>query len=281
MKRINIILIVIILLSGCTSTEINKSKNLKEKEEYYIIKGMNYERDNSYTKALKEYEKAYKLNKNNIITLKDIAGIYTKLKDYDNGIFYYEKALKLDERDNDVIRNISFVYFLKKDYKKSLEYIGKIPYSDKNVESLKLESYLLYMTKNYEKSYDIFQMVLKENSEIDISYYEIYLNLLEKLNKKNEMRIFLENNLIKNRNNEKYVIFYANSLKNYFDEYSLGEKELKRYIVTYGGNDDVYLTLAEIFYEEQKTDKSKEILNFISNKGRYSEKYLYLKERLN
>ena len=99
MKKNSIIfLIIILILAGCSSSQVKKSEEVETKEEYYILKGINYVREGNYTKGLKEYEKAYQKNENNIITLKEIARTYIKLGDYESGIYYYSRALCFNSR---------------------------------------------------------------------------------------------------------------------------------------------------------------------------------------
>lgn len=260
---------------------MNKTAQEKNsREEYYILRGINYVREENYTKALKEYEKAYEKNENNIITLKEIARTYVKLKDYDKGIYYYTRALKIDNKDQECIRNIGYTYYLKNDNKKSLEYLNKLSADGAGAETLKLKAYLLYESKDFKNSYKTFREVFEKEGQMDLFYCKIYANLLSNMGRKEELRIFLEKGMEKYSSDREYVIFYAYAVGEYFGEYSQGEREIKRYIVSYGGNDSLYIALAYMIYNQKEYSQAESALKLVSYRERYSKDYLDLEERL-
>lgn len=280
MKKNNIIFLLALIFAGCTSTEINNSSAKDNKEEYYILKGINYVREENYTKALKEYGKAYQKNENNIITLKEIARTYVKLKDYDQGIYYYERALKIDPKDQEAVRNISYTYYLKGNNKKALESLNRLSGEGINAETIKLRANLFYKNKEYKKAYKNFKEILPKENELDLFYYKIYANLLSDMGKKEELRIFLEKGLEKYGSKKDYVMFYSYALGEYFGEYDVGEKEIKRYIVSNGGDDTLYIALAYMIYNQKEYSHAESALKLVSYRERYNKDYLELEERL-
>ena len=279
-KNSIIFLIIILILAGCSSSQVKKSEEVETKEEYYILKGINYVREGNYTKGLKEYEKAYQKNENNIITLKEIARTYIKLGDYESGIYYYSRALKIDEKDQESLRNIGYAYFLKGDNKKALSYLSRLSLDGTNFETLKLKSYLLYEEKNFKMAYKNFKYVLNQEKEMDLIYYKIFAELLNDMGKKEELRIFLEKGKEKYGSQRDFIIFYSYAAGEYFGEYDLGEKEIKRYIVAYGGNDSLYMTLAYMIYNQKEYAQAESALKLVSYRERYNKEYMELKERL-
>ena len=281
MKKTSIIFLLTLIFTACSSSNVKKDENMKEsKEEYYILKGINYVREENYTKALKEYEKAYQKNENNVITLKEIARTYVKLKDYDRGIYYYNRVLKLDSKDQESIRNIGYTYYLKNDNRKALEYLNKLSADGTNAETLKLKAYLLYENKDYKNAYKNFKQVFLQEKELDLFYYKVYAKLLNDIGKKEELRIFLEKELEKYSSNKDYVIFYSYALGEYFGEYAQGEREVKRYIVSYGGDDSLYIALAYMIYNQKEYSQAESALKLVSYRERYNKDYLDLEERL-
>lgn len=280
MKKNRILFIIIILFfMSCTSVDRKIHKNSK-KEEYYLLRGINYTRQGDYIKGLKEYEKAYNLNQNNILVLKELGKTYVKLEEYDRGIFYYSRALKLNGNDQECIKNLGYIYFLKNELKESLEYINRLSARNLDFQTLKLKSYLLHKNKEYKKAYDIFNNILSQNSEFDLEYFKIFIETLKKLNKNDELRLFLESNRELYEGNKDYIIFYSYSLSDYLKEYDLAEKEIKRHIVSYGGDNKLYTALAYIKYKQKDYDKANLILKLVSSKEKYDKYYLKLKERL-
>ena len=284
MKKNSIIFLVIILIftscSSSTQVKNKKTNQVETKEEYYILKGINYVREGNYTKGLKEYEKAYQKNENNIITLKEIARTYIKLEDYEKGIYYYLRALKIDSKDQESLRNLGYVYFLKDNPKQSLAYLNKLSSKGINFETLKLKAYLLYEEKDFKTAYKNFKVIFSQEGQLDLIYYKIFANLLNDMGKKEELRIFLEKGKEKYGSEKDFIIFYSYGVGEYFGEYELGEKEIKRYIVTYGGNDSLYMTLAYMIYNQKEYAQAESALKLVSYREKYNNDYMELKERL-
>ena len=279
-KNSIIFFIVILIFTACTSSEVKSTHKEDTKEEYYILKGINYAREGNYTKALKEYEKAYQKNEDNIITIKEIARTYVKLGDYDRGIYYYSRALKIDGKDQESLRNTGYIYFLKGDLKKSLVYLNKVSPEGINAETIKLKAYLLYKERDLKNAYKNFKQVFSQEKQLDLVYYKIYSELLNDMGKKEELRVFLEKGMGKYNSDRDFVIFYSYAVGEYFGEYALGEKEIKRYIVSYGGSDSLYMTLAYMIYNQKEYAQAESALKLVSYRERYNKDYLELEERL-
>lgn len=271
-KKISILFILIFLL-GCSSSDPKKN----EREEYFLIRGLNYSKENNLIGALGEYEKALDENSKNIITLKEIAKVYARLEEYDLSIKYYKKALDIDKKDIDSLKGISVVNYLSGETGKALSYIKDIPTNALEPEIKKYRAYLLYEKKDYKKSIKEFEEIFENSKEFDKVYSRIYLELLSK-NKKNEnLRIFLEENKEKFKDNREYLLFYFDSIGEYFGEYEKIEKEIKREIAEKGGDDELYLALTKVIYSQHEYAKAKYSFKLISDKERYKKNYLELK----
>ena len=48
--------------------------------EYSLLRGVNYSQQNQYEKAIIEYQKAYALDSNNVILLKEMGYCYYQIK---------------------------------------------------------------------------------------------------------------------------------------------------------------------------------------------------------
>lgn len=281
MKKTNIcILIFILCLTSCTSTNKKLNSEKGKEIEYRLLKGINYTRQGEYFKGLKEYNIVYEMDKKNILVLKELGKVYTNLNEYNKGKYYYLKALKLDNEDQETLKNLAYICFLQKNYKESFNYINRLSTKKIDLEMLKLKSYILYKEENYEEAYKIFNDILKDDDNFDLEYYKSFSEVLDKTDKKDELRLFLENNKEKYKNNKEYVIFYSYGIANYFKQYKLAENELKRYIVSYGGNDELYIALAYMKYSQKNYKEADMALKFVSDKAKYSENYLKIKERL-
>ena len=89
MKKILLLVIIILTFVSCTNSEKEKKK------EHYLIRGMNYAREQKYTKAIEEYKAYYEQDKKNPILLREMALAYAYLGDYKTSEKYYLAAILL------------------------------------------------------------------------------------------------------------------------------------------------------------------------------------------
>ena len=67
--------------------------------EYSLLRGVNYSQQNQYEKAIIEYQKAYVLDSNNVILLKEMGYCYYQFGDYTKAEEFWLKALKQTPND--------------------------------------------------------------------------------------------------------------------------------------------------------------------------------------
>ena len=110
-------------------TLISCTNNFKQ-ANYYFIKGLNdYEKENKVS-ALKNYQKAYDLDKKNIKIAWEIAYLYANLGDVEKAEEFYKKALQLDPHDENSLENLLKILYTKKDIENIEKYSNQI--LDKN-----------------------------------------------------------------------------------------------------------------------------------------------------
>ncbi|MBQ3437370.1 MAG: tetratricopeptide repeat protein [Fusobacterium sp.] len=110
-------------------TLISCTNNFKQ-ANYYFIKGLNdYEKENKVS-ALKNYQKAYDLDKKNIKIVREIAYLYANLGDVEKAEEFYKKALQLDPHDENSLENLLKILYTKKDIENIEKYSNQI--LDKN-----------------------------------------------------------------------------------------------------------------------------------------------------
>lgn len=132
-------ILLILYLMFCVGCSNSNSKE----EKYSFIKGINLYQKGKKKDALKEYEKAYEINPNNVVVIKEIAFLSYELGDINSAIDFYEKAHKLDPTDKDVVKNLVNLYYSKGDLEKSRRHLEEI--SDiKDDDILKLKRMLLH-----------------------------------------------------------------------------------------------------------------------------------------
>ena len=110
----------------------------------------------------------------------------------------------------------------------------------------------------------------------DETYYETYLNFLLKEKDYQELSKVLYNISNKYYSDSSAMTLYFIFKEKISKDLESLEKELKRYIVTQNGNDELYILLATL---EQKLKKYKErdlVLRFVSPQGKLDKKYIKL-----
>ncbi|MFK4784885.1 tetratricopeptide repeat protein [Fusobacterium sp. MFO224] len=248
LKNKIIFLLISTLIIGCSSVDSNELR----KAEHSLLKGMNYARENKYTEALKEYSKVLKIESDNIYALKETARAYAILNNYDESLSFYKKALKVNDKDFESLKGISFVYYLTDNDSKALKYINKVPLDQLNIDSQFFKGFLLFQDGDEQEG--IFEIEDSFNKAVSFNkeYAEIYMTLLYREKKIEKMRIFLDESKEKYFENENFVIFYAETINNYFYEFDLAEEILKRYIASNDGSNDLYIALAKTIYDGQE-----------------------------
>jgi tetratricopeptide (TPR) repeat protein len=104
-----------------------KTSSNQSAEEYYEV-GNNYLRNKDYERAIKEYEKAIKLDKNFVYAYDNIAISYRRQENFKMAIKYYQKSLAIFPEGDVAILNIAVAYSLLKDYDNALKYYNSLIY---------------------------------------------------------------------------------------------------------------------------------------------------------
>lgn len=143
---------LIFILTACSN--INKNAN------YFFIKGLSEYQKGNKTFALENYEKAYKLDSNNIKIVRELGFIYADLGNLEKAKEYYNKALKIRDYDENAIESLLEIAYLEEDYTAVEKYSKQI--LDKN--SLlynRSQMKIALHKKDYEKAKYYYQKVLE------------------------------------------------------------------------------------------------------------------------
>lgn len=258
----NLILLLLPIFIACS--------NLHKESNYYFIKGLNYYQKNNKDEALKNYIKAYELNKKDIQILREIAYIYADMADNEKAKYYYQKALEIDINDKNSIENILNIFYLERNIEEFEVYLNKI--LDKNSLFYRYNYLkLLLLRNNYEEAFLYFQNIVQKNEYqfLDIEeFYKIYIELREKLLKEAEFskEFYLVDKNIYHlyKDREKFFEAYINELEKN-EEYSKMEEVLLEKIMT--NENKKYLDLLATFYLKRKDEiKYRNIIKLIENK---------------
>jgi tetratricopeptide (TPR) repeat protein len=87
----------------------------------YLILGRCYKDKELYEPALAQLEKAYELDHQNILSLRELADLHLKLNNIDNAIKYFENLLNLDPLDDETRKKLNELKKKKEEMEKETE----------------------------------------------------------------------------------------------------------------------------------------------------------------
>ncbi|MGL6064688.1 MAG: tetratricopeptide repeat protein [Fusobacteriaceae bacterium] len=269
---INIIkYIILISFIGCTNSSKVKNKFI-DKEEYYILRGINLSEEKNFTLAIEELLKANSKNKKNIITLRELAYCYAEIGDLERAKLFYKKVLVIKPQDEISLKNIATINYKEGNLLEAEKIINKISLKSEDLFVLKLKSNIYYDKKEIEKSYLYLKKIVQLETVFDEELYLKYINISKILNKKYEIYNFLEEKYSIYKDNKTFVILYANILEDLFNDLPKGEKLLKKYIAEYGYEDNILMELSENLIKQKKYKSTYDVLELIKFKSiRYNE----------
>lgn len=133
MKKLVLLMLMSLLLYAGFDATI-KSKGANENVDELLVTAKSYEQQGYYLDAIRVYEKALKIKKNDTNILRKMALDYYAMGDEKDFVDTAEKVLSLTGGDRDMYISLGYLYLEKGDYKKALSYIiegkEKFPYND-------------------------------------------------------------------------------------------------------------------------------------------------------
>lgn len=93
-----------------------------EKANKLFVKGNELMDAGAYSKAVKKFEKAVKVDDQFVFALDHLAVSYRKMEEYEQAIRYYKKSLSIYPEGDVALLNIAVAYSLKEDFPQSLQY---------------------------------------------------------------------------------------------------------------------------------------------------------------
>lgn len=236
---------------------MQKSKEM----EYSLLRGVNYSQQNQYEKAIIEYQKAYAIDSNNVILLKEMGYCYYQFGDYTKAEEFWLKALKQTPNDESLIKNLATLYYETREYSK-VNNIIKNSYNQNDDYYLKLKALMLYSENNKLNSYELLKKIDTEKFDVDTAIK--YMEILKELDKRDELYYFMKNSYYLFKDNKKYIITYAQNLSEIYSMNKEAQNILLDYIVTNGNDNDIYLQLSRIYLKTGEKKKAEDIYKLMS-----------------
>lgn len=253
-SRLLIFLGVSIFLVGCSNVKTNKEM------EYSLLRGVNYSQQKEYEKAMTEYQKAYSLDSNNIILLKELGYCYYQFGDYKRAEEFWLKGLKQVPKDDSIIKNLATLYYEEKNYSKALE-ITKSSYNPNDEYYLKLKALMSYESDR-NQAYDLFRKLDIKSFDKDTAIK--YMELLKILEKKDELYYFMKNSYPFFKDEKEYIIDYTQNLVTVFSQDREAQNILLEYIVRNGNDNKIFLQLSSIYLKNGEKKKAEDIYKLMS-----------------
>lgn len=271
MSRYYSLLIVLLLLVGCSTKEVvytQTSKKVFEEEDNLIFQALHYQQKGDYVNAKKIYHALYEQSQKKVY-LSEVAGIAFSLGDADAMALIQEGLIKFPEEKN-FRRLLVGQYVREKRYEEAEKEILKLLSEDKTVQHLSIAGNLSLQTKAYDMALKYFESAYKiEPSE------EVLLNIVELLyrflNRKDDALSYLETHasiegcgnstcfkLIEIYGKERNVNGLISSYKKLYQERQ---------------NDEIAKKIVELFLYKKDT---KSAISFLENSNRHPDMLLGL-----
>lgn len=250
MKKKFFLLTLYLGLLGCSTVQD------KKQAEYALLRGVNFEKNEKYSEAMREFKNSYSKNPKNVILLREMGYTYYKMGQFDKSEEYWKKALKLIENDEITIKNLATLYYEQGDYKKATVLIESVvKYKDSYLNQL----YGMILVKEGAKE-KAFQELDKINfDDFTVQGYIVYLEL-KALYDKSNLKSALNKGYDKFKLQKDFVITYGNYIYEYEKDFDRAETALLNYLTDVKIDNDVILTLSKLYEKHNDKDKAKQIL---------------------
>jgi tetratricopeptide (TPR) repeat protein len=136
-----------------------------------MVKGYANEIMQNYDEALKYYQKALEVSKDNPNVLTQIGHVYDLMGDNKNSKKYYEMAYKLDPESTNVRMQLARTYFDEGDYEKALNFFKYVYDNEANARRKAEAAMMLADIYSLDKTYSLkdLEYYAKKSVELDPS----------------------------------------------------------------------------------------------------------------
>lgn len=278
MKKNFFVLLTLIFITACTNNR-HTTKNL-DREEYYILRGINLSQEGKNLEALQEFEQAYRKNTENPVTLRELGLVYGELGNLQKSEFFYKKSIEIDETDQISLKNLALINYANGKYDEAEKYLEMISKDAIDILVLKLRGFIAAKRGDSKKAYPLLKEALLVDEYMDLELYSVYSQVV--LQEKNFMELYqvLEDGYKKYPDERSYVLFYTGMLSERFGENEKSIRILKRYMAENGGGDLLYMQLAKISLKAGQEDTAQRSIGMVSDRYRYDVEYLKLKKEV-
>ncbi len=184
MKRILFIFLIAFIAAGCSSSRklVKKEPRLKTvslKARDHFLKGMFYQEQEEFEKALVEFYQALSFDSTSATIYNSIAENHIRLGHFDSALLLLEKALKLDPQNIQSLSLLADSYFrLREDKKAIATYKKMLEIDPYNEEARRILIFLLeknHKNKELAEQYEKLITIYGERRQYYEKLVEIYL----------------------------------------------------------------------------------------------------------
>ena len=270
-----VLIVMCFICCSCGSVSVRNSGGLYSRGEYQLLRGMNLYQKGEKLEALASYEKAYEKLPRDKNVLTELGLLHNELGNNEKSLYYMEKAYKADKADLSVIRNLCSLYYLNGEYNKAESLLAKVDIMDNDM--MKIKGYILAKKGNAREAYN--WLIRVEDRYYDSLYYEELISVYNRLGKnkhgksQNELYSRLMANYEDYKDNREYILQLARFENTYLGSASTASTKIIQYILAHGGDDDIYLSLAESYIAIGDKASAHNAFEFVSESGKNTPRF--------
>ena len=158
-------------------SELYSPTDIELAREHYN-KGVTFQKNEDYEKAINSYLKAIEVDSNFTDAMDNVGVCYRILGDYENAIKYYKMSLEILPENDFALMNIALVYRLTNEFEKAIEHYNRlIECEPENPEGYYGVGGVYQVIGNYKQSLEYMDKAIAKYSAIDSPYiYDAYYN---------------------------------------------------------------------------------------------------------
>jgi len=155
--------------------DVYSPSDSKLAREYYN-KGVTFQKNKDYEKAIDAYLKAIELDNQFTDAMDNVGVCYRILVDYENAIKYYKMSLEILPENDVALINIALVYRMTNEYEKTIEHSNRLIECDpEHPEGYFGVGGVYQDLGNYKKSVEYMDIAIEKYAAIDSPYiYDAY-----------------------------------------------------------------------------------------------------------
>lgn len=167
-------IVLVLFLTACTTTQVNKVDNIKMAEGYYM-KGVSYLQKNNYELAIVEFQRSIQTDKKNKDAHFALGSVSERMDKFADAERYYLEALDIEPNYSEAYNALGVVYSRQEHWQDALKAFNKALenklYTTPHIAYYNM-AHVYMAQKNYEKAIEAYRES-KRFANYDQTIYEL------------------------------------------------------------------------------------------------------------